>query len=55
MCICSSFMPAKIEERKILKQTEFAEPVIGNNSFGGLKAQSESEIRWIKLHQMFDK
>ncbi len=48
-------MPAKIEERKILEQTEIQERTTSDNLFSGLVEQSESEIRWVELHQMFDR
>ena len=48
-------MPANIEGREILNQKEFQESKNGDYSFIGLADQSESEITWIKLHQMFDK
>ncbi len=48
-------MAAKIEGIEILKQNEIQEPTNRDYSFNGLVNQSESEITWIKLHQMFDK
>ena len=48
-------MAAKIEGIEILKQTEIKEPKNVEYSLNGLVDQSESEITWIKLHQMFDK
>ena len=48
-------MSAKIEGIEILKQEEIQEPTIDEYSLYGLVDQSESEITWIKLHQMFDK
>tara|TARA_Y100001968_G_C18997018_1_gene544095 strand:+ start:400 stop:546 length:147 start_codon:yes stop_codon:yes gene_type:complete len=48
-------MPAKIEGREILKQTGIQESTNSDYSFMGLTDQSESELKWIKLHQMFDR
>ena len=49
-------MAAKIEGIKTnLKQTEIKESNNLEYSLNGVLDQSESEITWIKLHQMFDK
>lgn len=48
-------MAAKIERIEILKDKEIQEPSNVEYSLNGLVDQSESEIKWIKLHQMFDK
>ena len=48
-------MAAKIEGVEILKQKEIQEPTNVDYSLNALVDQSESEITWIKLHQMFDK
>ena len=48
-------MAAKIEGAEILKQNEIQETALVDFSLNGLVDQSESEIKWIKLHQMFDK
>tara|TARA_Y100001968_G_C18847656_1_gene476575 strand:- start:96 stop:242 length:147 start_codon:yes stop_codon:yes gene_type:complete len=48
-------MPAKIEGREILEQKEIQESTNVDYSFLGLAGQSESEKKWVKLHQMFDK
>tara|TARA_B100001029_G_C14817003_1_gene315516 strand:+ start:414 stop:560 length:147 start_codon:yes stop_codon:yes gene_type:complete len=48
-------MPAKIEGRKMLEQKEIQKSANANYSCVGLAGQSESEIKWVKLHQMFDK
>ena len=48
-------MPANIENREILNQKEIQELTHGEYSFIGLADQSDSEIKWVKLHQMFDK
>ena len=55
MGICLCVMPANIEGREKLKQTEHKESTNVDLSFIGLGDQSESEIKWVKLHQMFDK
>ena len=48
-------MTAKIESFEILKQEEIQEKKNVDYSLNGLVDQNESEITWIKLHQMFDK
>tara|TARA_Y100001968_G_scaffold53791_1_gene44846 strand:- start:107 stop:253 length:147 start_codon:yes stop_codon:yes gene_type:complete len=48
-------MPAKIEVREMLKQKEMQESTNSDYSFVDLENQSETEIKWIKLHQMFDR
>ena len=48
-------MPAYIDGREILKQQEIQKSTNVEYSVLGLADQSESEITWIKLHQMFDK
>ena len=48
-------MAAKIERIEILKDKEIQEPSNVEYSLNDLVDQSESEIKWIKLHQMFDK
>ena len=48
-------MAAKIEGIETLKQKEIQEPKNVEYSLNSLVDQSESEITWIKLHQMFDK
>ena len=48
-------MAAKIEGIEIFKQKEIQEPTNVDYSLNVLVDQSESEITWIKLHQMFDK
>ena len=48
-------MAAKIEDIEILKQKEIQEPTNVKYSLNTLVDLSESEITWIKLHQMFDK
>ena len=48
-------MAAKIDGIEILKQKEIQEPTNVEYSLNPLLDLSESEITWIKLHQMFDK
>tara|TARA_Y100001968_G_scaffold148951_1_gene136209 strand:- start:108 stop:254 length:147 start_codon:yes stop_codon:yes gene_type:complete len=48
-------MPAKIEDLGKLKQKEIRESTNIDYPFIGLADSSESEIKWIKLHQMFDR
>ena len=48
-------MAAKIEGIEILKEKEILESSNVECSLNSLVDQSESEIKWIKLHQMFDK
>ena len=48
-------MAAKIERMEVLQKNEIQEPTNVEYSLNGLVDQSESEITWIKLHQMFDK
>ena len=48
-------MAAKIEDIEILKQQQIQKPTNVEYSRNGWVEQSESEITWIKLHQMFDK
>ncbi len=50
-----TLMAVNIDGVEILKQTEIHEPMNVDYSLNGLADQSESEIKWIKLHQMFDK
>ena len=48
-------MAVKIEGIKILNEEEIQEQGYVEYSLNGFVDQSESEIKWIKLHQMFDK
>ena len=48
-------MTAKIEGIETLKQKSIKETQNVDYSLHDLVDQSESEITWIKLHQMFDK
>ena len=48
-------MAAKIEGIESLKQKKNQEQTNIDYSLNGLLDQSESEITWIRLHQMFDK
>ena len=47
-------MAVKIEGIKILNEEEIQEPSYVEYSLNGFVDQCESEIKWIKLHQMFD-
>ena len=55
MSICLGLMPVNIESRGMLKQEKIQEPTNDDFSFIGLADQSESEVKWVKLHQMFDR
>tara|TARA_B100000965_G_C19436249_1_gene688716 strand:- start:107 stop:274 length:168 start_codon:yes stop_codon:yes gene_type:complete len=55
MGICLRLMSAKIDGWEILKRKEIQESSKEDFPFIGLADQSESEIKWIKLHQMFDR
>ena len=48
-------MPVNIDGVEILKRKEKKESTNGEYSLIGGGEQSESELTWIKLHQMFDK
>ncbi len=48
-------MPLNIDDMETLKQKKIKESSDGDYSFIGLADQSESEIKWVRLHQMFDK
>ena len=48
-------MPAKIDSREMLKQKKINESRNVDYPFIALADQSESEIQWVKLHQMFDR
>ena len=48
-------MAAKIDGIEILKQKEIQDPTNVEYSINGLLDETESEVKWIKLHQMFDK
>ena len=48
-------MPAKIASREIFEQKEIQASMNVEYSLIGLEDQSESEMKWIKLHQMFDR
>ena len=48
-------MAAKTKVMKILKQKENQVPRNVEYSLNELVDQRETEITWIKLHQMFDK
>ena len=55
MGICFFLMPVEIEGQGTVKQKEIQESTNNDYSLITLVDQSESEIKWIKLHQMFDK
>ena len=55
MDICFCLMPVDFQGLEILKPKEIQESTNDNSSFFGLGDQNESEIKWVKLHQMFDK
>ena len=48
-------MSANIEGREKLKNKEIKESINEDYPFVCLGDQNESEINWVKLHQMFDK
>ena len=48
-------MPANIKGLEMLEQKEIHESAQGDYSYIGLGDESESEINWVKLHQMFDR
>ena len=48
-------MPANIEGLEMLQQKQIEGTTNGDYSFNGLVDQSESEIKWVELHQMFDR
>ena len=45
----------KLNDLAVQYQKEIQDPTNVDYSLNGLVDQSESEITWIKLHQMFDK
>ena len=48
-------MPANIDGRERVKEKEIQESALSDLTLIGLADLSESEIKWVKLHQMFDK
>ena len=48
-------MTPNLDGREMLKQKESQESKRFDYSFIDLTEQSDSEIKWVKLHQMFDK
>ena len=48
-------MPVKIDTREIIEQKEIQESTNFEYSLVEVEDQSESEMKWIRLHQMFDK
>ena len=48
-------MPANTDSREILESRKIEETKNVEYSLVGLSDLSESEITWIKLHQLFDR
>ena len=48
-------MTVNIEGQKFLKQKEIHKSTNVECAFIGLADQSESEIKWVELHKMFDR
>ena len=48
-------MSVKIDGRQMLKQKEIHRATNNEYSLIGSGDQNESEIQWVKLHQMFDR
>tara|TARA_Y100001968_G_scaffold269476_1_gene260282 strand:- start:1233 stop:1379 length:147 start_codon:yes stop_codon:yes gene_type:complete len=48
-------MPVNIDSRETFDQKKIQETKNVEYSLVGLADQCESEIKWIKLHQMFDR
>ncbi len=48
-------MPANIDGREMLRKQEIQESIKDDYSCVGLSDQPDSEIKWVKLHQMFDR
>ena len=48
-------MSAKIEGRRILKEADLKESVTCKKLLAVMTDQSESELKWVQLHQMFDR
>tara|TARA_Y100001968_G_scaffold51964_1_gene42929 strand:+ start:364 stop:510 length:147 start_codon:yes stop_codon:yes gene_type:complete len=48
-------MPAKMKSSELLEQQKIQEPKNSDYPFSGVADQSESEMNWVKLHQMFDR
>ena len=48
-------MPANIDSKEMFKQKEVEETSHADYSLIGLAEQSEIEIKWVQLHQMFDR
>ena len=55
MSIWFFLMSANIEGSEKLKNKRNQESINDDYSFVGLADLNESEIKWVKLHQMFDK
>ena len=47
-------MSAKIEGIKMMRQKELKESS-SDSFYSELPEQTETEIKWVKLHQMFDR
>ena len=48
-------MPSKIEAQSFVKKAELKQSDTYENIYGVLSEPSDSELRWVKLHQMFDR
>ena len=48
-------MTANFDGREMLNQKKIQESTNADYTFIGLTDHSESEIQWVKLHQMFDR
>ena len=48
-------MPANIKDREMSKEKKINESINGDYTYIGLADQSDSEMKWVQLHQMFDK
>ncbi len=55
MGICLFLMPANTERTKLLESNEINESTNDDYPCIGLSEQNDSEIKWVKLHQMFDR
>ena len=55
MGIYFCLMTANIKVGELLKEKEIQERTSVDYPFIGLADQIESEIQWVKLHQMFDR
>ena len=48
-------MPTENQGREMLKEKEMQKSINDDYYLYCLAAQSESEIKWVELHQMFDR